>query len=166
MSVLPSANASSELVISQRFGPRLRLVLAVLGLFGCAVVFRDLGSGLWPIGLNSLFIGTILAGGMFVCGFLVLSAFFGECVTVVVRDNFALIERHSPFGVRREILSRGAVTSARAVPNEWDSRADTWRVAIAFADGREMLTPDLASRAEAENAAMLIERWLGQTSSR
>jgi hypothetical protein len=150
----------AELVIAERFGPLARLAFGGFGLAAAGLVVSDLGPGLWPFGWHSLFFAVIVLGGVSIGATLVFAAIAGEAVTVAVRDGSAVIERHSPFGVRRELLSRGAVFAARAVAHEWDSRADTWRVEITFADGRVLLTPDLASKADAEDAARLIEQRL------
>lgn len=162
----PSMNpcVPAELVIAESFSPLLRLLLGAAGLGAGWLILADLGPGIWAFGWHALLFGSLALCGIGIGGSFVFAAFFGQAVTIAVQDGSAVIERATPFSVQREILSRGVVRTARAVANQWDSKAGTWRIEISFADGRTLLTPDLGSKAEAETAALLIEHRLGQVS--
>jgi hypothetical protein len=155
---MAEADGGPPLIMVQPMGPMLRVVLGAAGLACAYLALRDLFPGVWPFGWHSLFIGTILAGALAVCGTLMVAALFGNSLRMTVRDSGLLVEKSSPFGRLSEELRPGSITALSVAENEWDSGPSTWNIELECADGRVLVTPDFRSKRAAEEASAVITR--------
>ena len=152
-----------ELHLSQPFPPIARILGAVAGSAIIAVVVTELWSGIWPPGWHSLIFGPIFVGGVVIGALLLVASVIGEQTTWTVSDTEIVIRRRKTLGARRDIVSLRDLVGVDLHESEWDSRPSTFGVVLRDADGKRLVSPDCASKADAQRLRDRLRANLGTT---
>lgn len=155
---------SPEIHLRQSFPPIARILCAVAGSAIIAVVVSELWFGIWPPGWHSLFVGPIFIGGVAIGALLLLAAIVGEQTSWTISDTEIVIRRRTVLGMRRDVVSRRDLVSVDLHENEWDSRPSTFGIVLQRAAGRPLISPDCASKADAQALSDRLRTSIGRTS--
>ena len=154
---------SSVIHLRQSFSPIARILAAVAGSAIVAITISELWSGIWPPGWHSLFVAPILIGGVTIGSLLLLAAIVGEQTSWVVSDAGITVWRRTILGKRREVVSHRDLVSVDLHENEWDSRPTSFGIVLRTSSGKRLVSPDCASKTEAETLRDRLRTNLGRT---
>lgn len=155
--------SSTDVYLNQSFSPSARFLAGAGGTAIIAVVVTELWRGVWPPGWHSLFIGPIIIGGVAIGALLLAAAIVGEQISWTISDTGIAIHRRTILGMRQEIVPLHDLVSVDLREHEWDSRPSTFEIVLQRTSGNRLVSPDCASRAEAEALRDRLRTHLGKT---
>jgi len=132
---------------------------AAFAAFGAAIiifVIYDLGRGVWPPNVFSLFFLLMILGACTVGGPLVMGSLFGWASTWHVTPGLIAIHQKNPFQQRKLHLGPESVLDIRVVEREAMEGDNTWLVQLTTSTQR-FETSDFGTREKAEDLLLQIK---------
>ncbi|HXH43251.1 MAG TPA: hypothetical protein VNK51_05300 [Bradyrhizobium sp.] len=131
-------------------GPLARAFFAAMGAGIIGIVLYELGRGLWPIGWWSFFFAVIIFGSCWVGWKCLMAGIAGEDVRWTLADREMRYDRSSLLHHWTELIGPGDIAATEIRTHEWDSRSETFSVSMRLRSGRTVETPQVGSKARAE----------------
>ncbi|MBK8457486.1 MAG: hypothetical protein IPL47_10585 [Phyllobacteriaceae bacterium] len=136
------------------------LILVAFGSIFLGLISWDLAGEILPFSVFSPFVAFIFAGGAFVSLTLIHGGLQTNAFRWEFHDDRIEIDLRTLIGgdCHRTILF-GGVRAVELVEHEWESTGYTWSVAVTLGDGVKTGTPQIATKAEAEDVLARIGRF-------
>lgn len=133
----------------------LRVGLTAVGLFACIMVVKELGPGLWPLSIFSLFFGIIIFGGLSVgLAFVVIGWLAPDEIWDISPGQLTLVLMRGPHRLERH-FTPADFEELTVVRDDSGDGAATWHIS-----GRISLnSPNLIMWPERE-PALIVLGWL------
>ena len=140
---------TGEVRLVRSDSPIARVAFGSLGI-AIVVVLKELWPALRPIGWQSLVVLPIVVGGVAIGSLLLVTAALGEHTTWVLKDASIEIFRRSAWENRRDVVSISAIAGIDLNERDWETLTPTFGITIRLANGKRLISPDCASKEEAE----------------
>jgi len=141
---------TGEVRLVRSCSPIARVAFGSLGIAIVVVVLKELWPALRPIGWQSLVVLPIVVGGVAIGSLLLVTAVLGEHTTWVVSDASIEIFRRSAWENRRDVVPMSAIAGVDLNERDWETLTQTFGITIRLANGKRLISPDCASKEEAE----------------
>jgi hypothetical protein len=148
----PMTEPTEVIEVSTYMHPIVRAGLGLFAIIMLMLAFHELGRGLWPLSIFSLFFGFMLMGALSVCGPVIMAVVWGPNERWIIESGqLTVVNELRQFKRSRNYPCTIFVKSS-VQPESWDSGPDTYRLCLTFTDGRNLKSPSFKQEADAREA--------------
>lgn len=158
---MSTSTTHGALEFEQRFSLTFRLICLAGGLLALVLPAWELRWGWMTLNWFLPVTGVIVLGSMAVGAFFMAAAVAGDDVKWQIANRRLTLYRRSWLRERTELVKPEDVRGTSVEIQTWDSRSDSYRVCLELRNGLRHVTPDFATRPEAEAAEEKIRNLLG-----
>ncbi|MBX3566689.1 MAG: hypothetical protein KF914_01440 [Rhizobiaceae bacterium] len=135
----------------------VRVIFIAAGIFVIGIAVYELGRGVWPPNILSLFFLFMILGACTVGGPTIMGGLFGEAATWDITPGLISIALKNPFRKRVVRLTPDRVLGISVIEQDHMEGENTWLVEVITSTER-FRTPDYGSSEKAEAVRADIER--------
>jgi len=153
----PANSDQGDIRLVQHFPVPARVFFALAGAAALIMAPYELWRGVWPINAFTPFFGIVVAGAVFVGGFVLIGAIFGYNSSWTLRDDELVIEEWSHFGRRKTQLRRGDILATEICEHEYEDGPPVWSLVLQVKNGKALNGPSFFGtrrKADAFRAAL------------